>query len=145
MTATNLARFKKIFEDQLEAIARRLSPEARELSISSDEMIDEVDFGAAKVEQAMSLRLKERESKFMEKISAALKRITDGTFGACQACGEEIALRRLEARPMSSCCVQCQEKRDRVPRCRTPLSDVLAYQRMWAERDDELVESCALA
>lgn len=143
MTATNLARFKKIFEDQLDQLSKKLEPKSRELSLNADDLIDGTDYGTAKVEQAMALRLLERKTKFMSKIVAALKRIGEGRFGVCMGCGEEIALRRLEVRPMSSCCIKCQETRDRVPRCFTPFSDVLAYQRIWASEAVDLLDCYA--
>jgi DnaK suppressor protein len=42
-------------------------------------------------------------------IEAALRRIADGTFGVCVACGDDIPRKRLEALPWTDCCLRCQE------------------------------------
>ena len=65
-------------------------------------------------EQAVQLENKEvldalgnEATSELEKISAALQRMDEGTYGACTACGVEIDSRRLNARPYSSRCIAC--------------------------------------
>ena len=52
-------------------------------------------------------RLSEAERREMHEIRAALARIRDGSYAVCARCGGEIAARRLEALPYTSCCVGC--------------------------------------
>jgi len=44
----------------------------------------------------------------LAKIEEALERVEDGTFGVCEACGEEIGVKRLEARPVTTLCIDCK-------------------------------------
>jgi DnaK suppressor protein len=55
-------------------------------------------------------QLREREEQHLTQIEAALRRIEDGTFGQCAACGKPIAPERLEALPWATDCVDCHAK-----------------------------------
>ena len=57
---------------------------------------------------ALELRNRDRERKLMHKIDAALERIRDKSYGYCDDCGAEIGLKRLEARPIATQCVECK-------------------------------------
>ena len=48
------------------------------------------------------------------KIEKALKKIDEGTFGVCEECGEEIQVKRLEARPETTLCIRCKEDQERM-------------------------------
>ena len=50
---------------------------------------------------------------FLDKIQKALVKIDDGTFGTCEECGEEISIKRLEARPETTLCIRCKEDQER--------------------------------
>lgn len=58
--------------------------------------------------RVMLLRLRTRESRLIKKIEAALGRIKDGTFGICEICEEEISIRRIKARPVTTQCIKCK-------------------------------------
>lgn len=62
-------------------------------------------------QQQMALATRDRLRRRLQAISAAIARIEAGTFGECVECGEEIELRRLEARPESFFCLSCQRSR----------------------------------
>jgi DnaK suppressor protein len=106
-------KFKRIFEMQLEAIAYNTRIVRENLSVSPDDRYDEIDHAASDLEQSMLMRLKNREALYVRKIKDALKRIEAGTFGECQECGEDIELRRLEARPTATMCLSCKEDQER--------------------------------
>ena len=57
---------------------------------------------------ALELRNRDRERKLLHKIDAALERIRDKSYGYCDDCGAEIGLKRLEARPIATQCVECK-------------------------------------
>lgn len=65
----------------------------------------------------LELRTRDRERKLIKKIEEALQQIKDKEYGFCEACGIEIGIRRLEARPTATLCIDCktlaeiQEKR----------------------------------
>jgi len=62
------------------------------------------------------LRIRDRENKLLKKIKAALDRIDDDTFGICEKCGEDISLKRLEVRPVTTQCINCKTKEEAVER-----------------------------
>jgi DnaK suppressor protein len=67
-------------------------------------------------EFGLELRTRDRERKLLKKIDEALMRIEDGTYGYCLETGEEIGLRRLEARPVATLTVEAQERRELAER-----------------------------
>lgn len=69
---------------------------------------DPVDRAAQEEEFSLELRTRDRERKLIKKIEKTLKRIEDDDFGFCDACGIEIGIRRLEARPTADLCIDCK-------------------------------------
>lgn len=61
-------------------------------------------------EQQRDLALRERSRSELEKVEAALRRLDDGTYGACASCGNPIAAERLEAIPWTPICIDCARK-----------------------------------
>ena len=66
------------------------------------------DQATAEIDRNFMLRLKGREQKLLKKIEEALDRIDHGVFGICDKCGQEINVRRLEARPVTTMCIECK-------------------------------------
>jgi DnaK suppressor protein len=66
--------------------------------------------------RSFELRIRDRERKLVTKIDEAIARIDDGSYGICEDCGEEIGMKRLEARPVTTLCIDCktlQETREK--------------------------------
>jgi DnaK suppressor protein len=74
---------------------------------------DPNDRATQESEFSLELRTRDRERKLIRKIDEALKRIDDGSYGYCVETGEEIGIKRLEARPVATLCVEAQERRER--------------------------------
>jgi DnaK suppressor protein len=66
------------------------------------------DQATAEIDRNFMLRLKGRERKLLKKIEEAIERIDQGIFGICDKCGLEINIKRLEARPVTSMCIECK-------------------------------------
>jgi DnaK suppressor protein len=77
---------------------------------------DPADRATQETEFGLELRTRDRERKLLKKIESALARIDDGSYGYCEETGEEIGLRRLEARPVATLCVEAQERRELAER-----------------------------
>ncbi len=78
---------------------------------------DLTDQAAAEIDQNFTLRLKEREQKLLKKIDEALDRMSTRTYGICERCGQEIPLKRLKARPVTTLCIECktlQEQEEKI-------------------------------
>jgi len=74
---------------------------------------DPNDRATQESEFSLELRTRDRERKLIRKIEEAIKRIEDGSYGYCNETGEEIGVKRLEARPVATLCVEAQERRER--------------------------------
>jgi len=74
---------------------------------------DPNDRATLESEFALELRTRDRERKLIRKIEEALSRIEDGSYGYCNETGEPIGVKRLEARPVATLCIEAQERRER--------------------------------
>ena len=77
---------------------------------------DVADRASEETDRALELRTRDRERKLLRKIDSALLRIDDGSYGYCDETGEEIGLKRLEARPVATLCLEAQERRELAER-----------------------------
>ena len=66
------------------------------------------DQATAEMDQHCTLSLKERERSLLKQIDEALTRLAAHQYGICEECGEDIPLRRLQARPMTTLCIACK-------------------------------------
>lgn len=69
---------------------------------------DPNDRASQEEEFSLELRTRDRERKLIKKIEKTLQLIEDGDYGYCEACGVEIGIRRLEARPTADLCIDCK-------------------------------------
>jgi DnaK suppressor protein len=117
MKKKDIERFKKILQERKQAImsaAENLREEG--IGFEQADLPDEVDLASTETDQSMNLRLHDRELVLLKKIDRTLKKIDDGKFGVCERCGEEISLKRLEARPVAEVCIRCKEDMEKQER-----------------------------
>ncbi len=76
------------------------------------------DQATAEIDRNFMLRLRSREQKLLKKIENAIERIDGGTFGICDTCGMEIDIRRLEARPVTTLCIDCKTQQEEEEKLR---------------------------
>ncbi|MEM6466239.1 MAG: RNA polymerase-binding protein DksA [Pseudomonadota bacterium] len=77
---------------------------------------DVADRASEETDRALELRTRDRQRKVVSKIDAALRRIEDGSYGYCEATGEPISLKRLDARPIATLSLEAQERHERKER-----------------------------
>ena len=106
MDRTELEKFKGILEKQLQELQSDFGKEMQ--SMGSPALADINDQATLESERSFELRIKDRERKLIGKVQEALKKISDGTYGVCESCGEQIAIKRLQARPVTSYCINCK-------------------------------------
>jgi DnaK suppressor protein len=107
-------RFKKLLEESkrtLLASARKTLQE--EATFDTDDLPDEIDLASSEYTQSMVFRLRDREKFLLKKIDDALARIENNTYGICEICEEEISIKRLEARPVTTMCIRCKEEQEK--------------------------------
>ena len=80
--------------------------------LSNQDVGDEVDRASRESDHTLELRTRDRYRKLQAKIDAALKRIEEGTYGYCDDTGEEIGLKRLDARPVATLTLEAHERRE---------------------------------
>lgn len=73
---------------------------------------DPTDRATVESDRNLTLRIRDRERKLRNKIEEALARMEDGTFGICELCEEEIGFKRLEARPVTTLCINCKSEQE---------------------------------
>ena len=73
---------------------------------------DPTDRASLEADRNFMLRIRDRENKLNKKIKKALDRIENGTFGICEKCGEDISVKRLKARPVTTHCIDCKTKEE---------------------------------
>jgi len=105
-------------DKKLQEIKKNLLSQRKDLLIGAIEALNELpgqtvfpdlgDQATAEIDRNFMLRLKGRERKLLKKIEDAIERINQGVFGICDKCGEEINIKRLEARPVTTMCIECK-------------------------------------
>lgn len=79
---------------------------------------DPTDQASMETDRNFDLRIKDRERKLIRKIDQAIERIRDGEFGECESCGGQISLKRLQARPVTTLCIECKTAQEQEERTR---------------------------
>lgn len=102
------------FRNKLLTWREELVEESREtISNLRDEVRDvgdEAERATRETENSLELRTRDRYRKLIKKIDQALTRLDEGEYGYCEETGEEIGLKRLEARPIATLCLDAQER-----------------------------------
>lgn len=105
-----------LFRTKLEEMSKELLSEAEktihEMTDHSDNYPDPTDRATAESDRSFELRIRDRERKLLAKIKAAIERIDEGTYGICDECGDDISTKRLEARPVTTLCIECKTSQE---------------------------------
>jgi DnaK suppressor protein len=116
MSDAQLEHFRKILTAwkrelmyEVDRTVHHMQDEAANFPDPNDRATQESEFG-------LELRTRDRERKLLRKIDSAIARIDDGSYGFCEETGEEIGLKRLEARPVATLCLEAQERRELAER-----------------------------
>ena len=78
------------------------------LKTKGETYADPVDRASQEEEFAFELRTRDRERKLISKIAVSLEKIKQDDYGWCDSCGDEIGIKRLEARPTATHCIDCK-------------------------------------
>jgi DnaK suppressor protein len=113
---TILNTWKRDLMEEVDRTVSHMKDEAANFPDPNDRATQEEEF-------SLELRTRDRERKLIRKIEEAIKRVDDGSFGYCLETGEEIGVKRLEARPVATLTIEAQERRER-------------RERQYGDRDD---------
>jgi len=100
----------------MDEISRKGDEETIMLRETTADLADFLDQAAMEADRSFRLRIRDREKRLMLKITEALARIEEGTYGVCEVCGGEIAMKRLKARPVATHCIRCKNKMEAMER-----------------------------
>ncbi|MBI2345494.1 MAG: RNA polymerase-binding protein DksA [Deltaproteobacteria bacterium] len=115
MNKKELKRFREILTERRQQVLQAANHTREEgLGVDQNDLPDEVDLASTEAGQSLQLRLRDRENVLLKKIDKALQKIDEGEYGVCEICGEDIDVKRLEARPVTDLCIRCKEEQERV-------------------------------
>ena len=115
MNKVQLKKFKTLLTEKRDEIVKKAKQTLEEdMALDANDLPDEMDLASSEYLQSFTFSLRGREKVFLDKIEKALRKIEDGSFGTCEECGEEISIKRLEARPETTLCIRCKEDQQRM-------------------------------
>jgi DnaK suppressor protein len=108
MEKERLEYFKDLLTKRKEGLITEASKTIVDMSDDEETFPDPTDRASLETDRNFLLRIRDRERKLILKIDEALERIEDGTFGICELCGDDISEERLQARPVTTLCIDCK-------------------------------------
>lgn len=116
----DLEYFRGLLQKQLDDLLKGAGKTVGDMTNDEGKAVfpDPTDRAAMESDRNFELRIRDRERKLINKIRKTLAKIDDGVFGTCEVCGELIELKRLEARPVTSHCIQCKKEAEQEERIR---------------------------
>jgi DnaK suppressor protein len=116
MSGSQLHHFEAILSSWKDELMKEVDRTVHHMQDEASNFPDPNDRATQESEFGLELRTRDRERKLLRKINSALGRIEEGYYGYCDETGEEIGLKRLEARPVATMCVEAQERREMAER-----------------------------
>lgn len=117
MRKRDLDKFKKLLLLERQSIVQHLAElEGTSMNELSHGGGDPVDIASMEITQASLQKLGNREKKLLKKIDYTLQKFETGEYGTCEQCGEPIAPKRLEARPVAQYCIDCKTEMEQNER-----------------------------
>jgi DnaK suppressor protein len=108
MNPAQLSHFRDILQKWRAALMEEVDSMVNHMKNDSAACPDVVDRASQEEEFNLSLRARDRERKLLKKIEESIERIENDDYGYCESCGVEIGIRRLEARPTATLCIDCK-------------------------------------
>ena len=108
MNPRQLAHFREILEDQKRGLGLDIDRTVHTMQDEATIFADPNDRATQESDMSLELRNRDRERKLIKKIDETITLIEGGDYGYCDKCGVEIGLKRLEARPTATLCIDCK-------------------------------------
>lgn len=108
MDKKHIEEFRVLLQGRLDELLDEAKTTVTDLIEGEDNFPDPTDRATAESDRNFMLRIRDRERRLIVKIREALARIEDGSFGECEHCGEQIGIKRLRARPVTTLCIDCK-------------------------------------
>ncbi|MEJ5211431.1 RNA polymerase-binding protein DksA [Thiobacter aerophilum] len=108
MNPKQRAHFRKILEEWKAELSQDIDRTVHTMQDEATVFADPNDRASQESDMALELRNRDRERKLIKKIEETIAKIDAGEYGYCESCGVEIGLKRLEARPTATLCIDCK-------------------------------------
>ena len=108
MNPRQLGHFRKMLEEMKRDLSQDIDRTVHTMQDEATIFADPNDRASQESDMSLELRNRDRERKLIKKIDETISRIDQGEYGYCESCGVEIGLKRLEARPTATLCIDCK-------------------------------------
>ena len=108
MNAKQLDHFRVILEAWRQELMEEVDRTVHHMQDEPNNLPDAADRATQEEEFSLELRTRDRERKLIRKIGKSIEEIKSGEYGWCETCGIEVGIRRLEARPTATLCIDCK-------------------------------------
>lgn len=108
MSKNQLNHFRKILNNWKDELSHDIDRTVHTMQDEVTMFADPNDRASQESDMALELRNRDRERKLIKKIDDTLRNIDGNEYGYCEGCGIEIGLKRLEARPTATLCIDCK-------------------------------------
>lgn len=108
MNDAQVEHFRRILQNWKRELMREVDRTVHHMQDEAANFPDPNDRATQESEFSLELRTRDRERKLIKKIEESLENLERGDYGYCETCGIEIGLRRLEARPTATQCIDCK-------------------------------------
>ncbi|MGN1393066.1 MAG: RNA polymerase-binding protein DksA [Succinivibrionaceae bacterium] len=108
MNEKQKAHFRKILEAWRDQLRSEVNHTVDHMNDETTNFPDPIDRASQEEDFSLELRIRDRERKLIKKIEKTINKIDSDDFGYCSDCGEEIGIKRLEARPTADLCINCK-------------------------------------
>jgi DnaK suppressor protein len=104
--------FKDLLTKRLEDLLNQAGDTVSDMNRPKGNFPDPTDRATYEADRNFELRIRDREYKLIKKVKKAIERIEEKTFGVCEKCGEDISIKRLKARPVTTQCIDCKTQEE---------------------------------
>lgn len=110
MRDSDLKYFKDMLDERKAQIRRNIEDAAREIeSLKDDEVGDEADHASVSTDRMIDQAISSQQTRELGEIDFALSKISNGSYGICEMCEEDISFQRLKVKPHAKYCIVCRE------------------------------------
>lgn len=109
ITKKEKAYYQKKLEDMLSRLVEESGETVQEMKETNQEFPDPTDRAYYESERNTTLRIRDRERKLIKKVKNVLERLNNDEYNICKECGDFISKERLDARPVTTLCINCKQ------------------------------------
>jgi DnaK suppressor protein len=114
LSPDKLEFFRMMLTQEINNLLNEAEKTVSEMTSGKENYPDPNDRASLESDRNFELRIRDRERKLISKMRDAIQRIDSGTYGICSSCGGDISEKRLTARPVTTLCIDCKTKQERL-------------------------------